>query len=178
MRNLWFCLYLTHIYSQGCRGWTEGTASRKKAIPTWAKAFRSSRWSCGKPDWWLDSNCWGWNCKEIWQKTQWVSVTPSVTYCCWVNLAGCFVLCVLILLLLLFLSIIDGPVWTKSMFQKLVEKVFCDRDVNWGRIAMLVYTVGKIALKVSFAYNSLKKIQFLVQTRKFHMNLTSYLIKF
>lgn len=59
-------------------------------------------------------------------------------------------------LLLLSLSKLDGfrkgfvnNPKKKDMFQKLVEKVF-DGDVNWGRIAVLFYTVAKIAGKVNF----------------------------
>lgn len=36
----------------------------------------------------------------------------------------------------------------KSSFWKLVEEVFKDGQINWGRIVVLFYSVGKLAAKV------------------------------
>ncbi|KAI7803187.1 bcl2-associated X protein [Triplophysa rosa] len=49
-----------------------------------------------------------------------------------------------------FNDMIDGlvKVCDKSSFSKLVEKVFKDEQINWGRIVVLFYSVGKLAAKV------------------------------
>lgn len=45
---------------------------------------------------------------------------------------------------------IDGLVEVSdtSSFWKLVEEVFKDEQINWGRIIVLFYSVGKLAAKV------------------------------
>lgn len=45
---------------------------------------------------------------------------------------------------------IDGlvKVADKRSFWKLVEKVFTDGQINWGRIIVLFYSVGKLSAKV------------------------------
>lgn len=45
---------------------------------------------------------------------------------------------------------IDGlvKVADKRSFWELVEKVFTDDQINWGRIIVLFYSVGKLSAKV------------------------------
>jgi len=45
---------------------------------------------------------------------------------------------------------IDGlvKVADKRSFWKLVEQVFIDDQINWGRIIVLFYSVGKLSAKV------------------------------
>lgn len=45
---------------------------------------------------------------------------------------------------------IDGlvKVADKRSFWELVEKVFTDGQINWGRIIVLFYSVGKLSAKV------------------------------
>ncbi|XP_065133652.1 apoptosis regulator BAX-like isoform X2 [Paramisgurnus dabryanus] len=47
----------------------------------------------------------------------------------------------------------DGlvKVCDKSSFWKIVEKVFKDDQINWGRIVVLFYAVGKLAAKMVMA---------------------------
>ncbi|KAL0197763.1 hypothetical protein M9458_006303, partial [Cirrhinus mrigala] len=48
-----------------------------------------------------------------------------------------------------FNDMIDGlvKVADKKSFWKLVEKVFTDGQINWGRIIVLFYSVGKLSAK-------------------------------
>lgn len=88
---------------------------------------------------------------------EWVSAL--YLYCWCVSLCMCRPICLEhthFKSLLLSLSKLDGlrkgfvnNPKKKDIFQKLVEKVFAGGDVNWGRIAMLFYTVAKIAGKVN-----------------------------
>lgn len=52
-----------------------------------------------------------------------------------------------------FNDMIDGlvKVADKSSFWKLVEKVFTDGQINWGRIIVLFYSVGKLSAKMVVA---------------------------
>ncbi|XP_051569543.1 BCL2 associated X, apoptosis regulator b [Myxocyprinus asiaticus] len=52
-----------------------------------------------------------------------------------------------------FNDMIDGlvKVADKSSFWNLVEKVFRDDQINWGRIIVLFYSVGKLAAKMVLA---------------------------
>lgn len=47
-------------------------------------------------------------------------------------------------------SLIDGLacLGDRNIFSKLVEGVFSDGQINWGRIIVLFYAVGKLAVKV------------------------------
>lgn len=47
-------------------------------------------------------------------------------------------------------SLIDGlaRLGDKKIFSKLVEGVFNDGQINWGRIIVLFYAVGKLSVKV------------------------------
>ncbi|XP_067231048.1 BCL2 associated X, apoptosis regulator b isoform X4 [Chanodichthys erythropterus] len=53
-----------------------------------------------------------------------------------------------------FNDMIDGlvKVADKSSFWKLVEKVFTDGQINWGRIIVLFYSVGKLSAKMVLAH--------------------------
>ncbi|XP_048061208.1 BCL2 associated X, apoptosis regulator b isoform X4 [Megalobrama amblycephala] len=53
-----------------------------------------------------------------------------------------------------FNDMIDGlvKVADKSSFWKLVEKVFTDDQINWGRIIVLFYSVGKLSAKMVLAH--------------------------
>ncbi|XP_051987824.1 BCL2 associated X, apoptosis regulator b [Xyrauchen texanus] len=53
-----------------------------------------------------------------------------------------------------FNDMIDGlvKVADKSSFWNLVEKVFRDDQINWGRIIVLFYSVGKLAAKMVLAH--------------------------
>lgn len=48
------------------------------------------------------------------------------------------------------LSEIDGlaRLGDRKIFSKLVERVFDDGQINWGRIIVLFYAVGRLAVKV------------------------------
>ncbi|XP_060758421.1 apoptosis regulator BAX-like [Neoarius graeffei] len=50
-------------------------------------------------------------------------------------------------------SQIDGlaHLGDKKIFPKLVEGIFSDGQINWGRIAVLFYTVGRLAVKMVLA---------------------------
>lgn len=52
-----------------------------------------------------------------------------------------------------FNDMIDGlvKVADKRSFWKLVEKVFTDGQINWGRIIVLFYSVGKLSAKMVLA---------------------------
>ncbi|XP_062412423.1 apoptosis regulator BAX-like isoform X2 [Sardina pilchardus] len=64
----------------------------------------------------------------------------------------------------------------KDFFQTLVEKVFADGDVNWGRIAMLFYTVAKIAGEVSDITGAVADI-FSWTLSYFKKNLLDWILK-
>ncbi|XP_022533150.1 apoptosis regulator BAX isoform X1 [Astyanax mexicanus] len=53
-----------------------------------------------------------------------------------------------------FNDMIDGlgRVANKNSFWKLVEGVFSDGQINWGRIIVLFYSVGKLAAKMVLAH--------------------------
>ncbi|XP_066498300.1 apoptosis regulator BAX-like isoform X1 [Hoplias malabaricus] len=53
-----------------------------------------------------------------------------------------------------FNDMIDGLVCVadKSSFWKLVEKVFCNEQITWGRIIVLFYSVGKLSVKMVLAH--------------------------
>ncbi|KAA0705693.1 hypothetical protein E1301_Tti004455 [Triplophysa tibetana] len=53
-----------------------------------------------------------------------------------------------------FNDMFDGlvKVSDKSSFWKLVEEVFKDGQINWGRIVVLFYSVGKLAAKMVLAH--------------------------
>ncbi|XP_076852491.1 BCL2 associated X, apoptosis regulator b [Brachyhypopomus gauderio] len=52
-----------------------------------------------------------------------------------------------------FNDMIDGlgRVADKSCFWKLVESVFSDEQINWGRIIVLFYSIGKLSAKMVLA---------------------------
>ncbi|KAI4899588.1 hypothetical protein NFI96_016506, partial [Prochilodus magdalenae] len=53
-----------------------------------------------------------------------------------------------------FNDMIDGLVRVadKSSFWKLVETVFRDEEINWGRIIVLFYSIGKLSAKMVLAH--------------------------
>ncbi|KAL6476614.1 hypothetical protein MHYP_G00151130 [Metynnis hypsauchen] len=53
-----------------------------------------------------------------------------------------------------FNNMIDGlgRVADKNSFWKLVERVFSDDEINWGRIIVLFYSIGKLSAKMVLAH--------------------------
>ncbi|XP_072549598.1 BCL2 associated X, apoptosis regulator b isoform X2 [Salminus brasiliensis] len=53
-----------------------------------------------------------------------------------------------------FNDMIDGlgRVADKSSFWKLVERVFSDDEINWGRIIVLFYSIGKLSAKMVLSH--------------------------
>ena len=47
-------------------------------------------------------------------------------------------------------KILNNP-QEQGAYQKLVTQLFADGNINWGRIVVLFYTVGKLAKKVNWS---------------------------